>query len=239
MYDDLAFAAQSLEEPASADLAVLDLVVRDEVGARSRHRRINRNHRDALRCCLFDHGVERRPIGRVDDDRIHALRDQGLDVGDLPGDVGVAVLQHHFVDVAAGERLCLDGADHLLTPGVADERVRHAEREHLVCGMPRSWWCRWPRLCPPLSPRCTHRRPAPAPEAAAERPEDRSSISSYFSSPVSVRGRGAAVSSSSPALPSRVSGEARGCCFETLINPLRCSNRRAPRRPPPDRRRGR
>ena len=70
-------------------------------------------------------------IGRVDDDGVDAGVDQVADVLELAGGVGVAVGDVERVDLARGERLGLDRADHLLAPAVALHGVGDAD---LVAG---------------------------------------------------------------------------------------------------------
>ena len=72
-------------------------------------------------------GLDAGRVGRVDDDGVDAGADQVADVLELAGGVGVAVGDVERGDLAGGERLRLDRADHLLAPAVALHGVRDAD----------------------------------------------------------------------------------------------------------------
>ena len=73
-------------------------------------------------------GVDAGRIGRVDDDGVDAGADQVADVLELAGRIGVAVRDVELGDLAGGERLRLDRADHLLAPAIALHGVGDADR---------------------------------------------------------------------------------------------------------------
>ena len=58
--DDVALAAELLEQPFGAEVGVVLLVVRDHVGRRLGHRLVNRDHDDAGIGRLLDRGVDAR-----------------------------------------------------------------------------------------------------------------------------------------------------------------------------------
>ena len=124
-----ALAAEVVGDPLGAEAAVLDLVVGGHVGAFGGHGLVDGDDDDALGDRLLDHRVELLAVGRVDDDGVHALRDEVLEVLDLLRRSAVAGDGDDLADLPAGERLRLDRADHLLTPTVAGERVADADDE--------------------------------------------------------------------------------------------------------------
>ena len=81
---DLALAAELLEQPLGADLAVADLVVREVVRLRVGHVGVDRDGLDAGRLRLVEGRVERVRAARVEDDRVDVLRDQVTDLLKLP-----------------------------------------------------------------------------------------------------------------------------------------------------------
>ena len=101
-FDDLAGAANLLEEPLGAELGVGGLVVGHHIGALGRDRLIDGHDHDALGDGRFDDGVQALTVGRVEDDGIHALGDEALQVGDLLGRAAVAVDDDDLVDQSAG-----------------------------------------------------------------------------------------------------------------------------------------
>jgi hypothetical protein len=93
--DDGALLAHLLEQRLGAEVGVLDLVVRQVVGALGGHERVDRDDLDAGLDGLIDRRVERIRIVRVDDDRVDVLGDQVADVGQLTGRVRVVVDDGH------------------------------------------------------------------------------------------------------------------------------------------------
>ena len=135
-----ALTAEVVGEPLGTEAPVLDLVVGGDVGALGGDRLVDGDDDDALGDRLLDDRVELLAVGRVDDDRVDALRDEVLEVLDLLGRAAVAGDGDDFADLAAGERLGLDRADHLLPPAVAGEGVAHADDE-VTAGRCRAGGC--------------------------------------------------------------------------------------------------
>ena len=104
--DDVALAAELLEQPLGAEVGVLLLVVGEVVGGRARSRPGRRRRR---RCRPSwppsSAGLSAGRVGRVEDDRVDAGGDQVADVLELAGGVGVAVGDVELGDLAGGERL--------------------------------------------------------------------------------------------------------------------------------------
>ena len=121
--DDIALAAELLEQRLGAKLAVGLLIIGHDIGGWSVDRLVDRHNDNSAIGRLLDDGIKRLAIGRVDDDDIRAGRDQIADVGDLLRRSAVAVGENDFGNLARREGLGLDRADHLLTPAVANEGV--------------------------------------------------------------------------------------------------------------------
>ena len=126
--DDVALAAHLLEQPFGAEIGVLLLVVGDDVGGRLGDRLVDGDDDDALPVASFERGVDAGWIGRVDDDGVDPGADQVADVLELAGRIGVAMGDVELGDLAGGERLRLDRADHLLAPAIALHGVGDADR---------------------------------------------------------------------------------------------------------------
>ena len=126
--DDVALAADLLEQPLRAEIGVFFLVVRDDVGRRLGDRLVDRDDDDAGVRRFLERRIDARRVGRVDDDGVDAGGDQIADVLELAGGVGVAVRDVQRLHLAGGERLRLHRADHLLAPAVALHRVGDADR---------------------------------------------------------------------------------------------------------------
>ena len=82
---DVALATQLLEQPLGSETPVGHLVVGDDIGALGGHRLVDGDHDDALLDGRLDDRVEGLAVGRVEDDRVDALGDEALEVGDLLG----------------------------------------------------------------------------------------------------------------------------------------------------------
>ena len=130
--DDVALAAEVVDEPLGAEPAVLDLVVGDHVRLGRGDGLVDGHDDDVAGGGLLDDRVQRLTIGRVDDDRVGTRRDQVADAGDLRAGVAVDVVDEHFVDLPRGEGLGLHRADHLLAPAVTHEGVADADLVRLL-----------------------------------------------------------------------------------------------------------
>ena len=89
--DDVALAADLLEQPLGAEIGVFFLVVRDDVGRRLGDGLVDGDDDDAGVGRFLERRIDARRIGRVDDDGVDAGADQVADVLELAGGVGVAV----------------------------------------------------------------------------------------------------------------------------------------------------
>ena len=125
--DDITLAAQLLEQPLGAEIGVVFLVVRDDIGRRVGHRLIHRHHHDPGLVGLLERGIDAGGIGGIDDDRIHLGADQVADVLELARGIGIAMRDVQRGDLARRQRLGLHGAHHLLAPAVALHGVRNAD----------------------------------------------------------------------------------------------------------------
>ena len=125
--DDVALAAEGLEEPLGAEVGVFLLVVRDDEGGGVGHRLVDGDDGDALLGGLGERGRDAGGVGGVDDDGVDAGGDQVAEILELAGGVGVAVGDVEARDLAGGQRLRLHRADHLLAPAVALHGVGDAD----------------------------------------------------------------------------------------------------------------
>jgi hypothetical protein len=128
----VAAAPELLEQPLGADAAVRDLIVRRVVRARRIDELVDEDDLDSPRPRLLRDRLQGIRVRRVDDQRVDACRDQRADVGDLTCGVGLAVEDPEPRHPSALQGLRPDGADHPLSPAVADERVGDAKRELLL-----------------------------------------------------------------------------------------------------------
>ena len=117
---DRACPAHLLEQPLGAELGVLDLVVVEVVRVRVGDVRIHRDRHDPGRLRFGECRIERGRVVRVEDDRVHALRDQVTDLLELLGRGPVLVDHGQLGDLAGRQRLCLGRAHLLLAEAVAD-----------------------------------------------------------------------------------------------------------------------
>ncbi len=77
---------------------------------------------------LLERGADAGRVGRVDDDRVDAGGDEVAEVLELAAASVFAMRDVERGDLAGGERLRLDRADHLLAPAVALHGVGDADR---------------------------------------------------------------------------------------------------------------
>src|SRR4029450_3297343 len=124
---DVALAAELVGQPLRPQAAVGDLVVGGHIGRRLRDRLVDGDDHDLLLGGLLDHRVELLPVRRVHDDGVGALGDEVLEVLDLLGRAAVLGDGDDLADLAAGQGLGLDRADHLLAPAVAGQGVAHPD----------------------------------------------------------------------------------------------------------------
>ena len=148
MYSTLPSPPMASASHSRAEAAVGDLVVAGDVGALGGDGLVDGDDDDALGDRLLDDRVELLAVGRVDDDRVDALRDEVLQVGDLIGRPAVLGDRDDLADLAAGERLGLHRADHLLPPAVAGERVADADDVVALAAAARAGRCLGARRAP-------------------------------------------------------------------------------------------
>jgi hypothetical protein len=130
--DHVPLAADLLEEPLGAEVGVLLLVVRDDVGRGLGHRLVNGDHDDPGVGRLLDRVVDPFGVRGVHHNGVHARLDQVADVLELPRRVRVAVSDVEALDHPRVQRLRLHRADHLLAPAVALHGVRDADGVHVL-----------------------------------------------------------------------------------------------------------
>src|SRR4029453_19265803 len=129
---DVALAAELAHHPLGARAAVGDLVIGGHIGRRLGHGLVDGHDHDLLLGRLLDHRVELLPVRGVDDDGVDPLGDQVLEVLDLLGRAAVLGDGDDLADLATGQGLGLDRADHLLAPAVAGQGVAHPDDPLLV-----------------------------------------------------------------------------------------------------------
>ena len=135
---DVALAFQLIEQPLGANLGVGHLIASHDIGFRGRDGLVRRDDDDPLVGRRFDDSVQGLLIGRVDDDRVDAGRNQRAQIRDLLGRARFAIGKNDFRNQAGRKRLGFDRANELLAPAVSDMRVGDPNDELLggACAAP-------------------------------------------------------------------------------------------------------
>ena len=132
--DDLAFTAEFVGQPLSGGLRPGFLIDTDIVYARDIQFLVHGDHDDALVQRFEQGGIQTIDITGVDQDGIHILGHQVLQLLDLASHIRIGAFDHEFVGDALVHVFFVDFhelIDHLSAVFAADERIGNTDREFL------------------------------------------------------------------------------------------------------------